>query len=67
MKFDDFNWEDIIIEAPTEEVVEDEELTASDYTADEDLNIERYPELIYKPFAVNLIPNEGEDRHVKNN
>lgn len=40
MKFDDFNWEDIIIEAPTEEVAEDEELTASDYTADEDLNIE---------------------------
>lgn len=34
---------------------------------DEDLFIERYPELIYKPFSVNLTPNEGEDRHAKNN
>ena len=38
---------------------------ANDY--DEDLFLERFPELIYKSFAVNLIPNEGEDRHVRNN
>ena len=38
---------------------------ANDY--DEDLYIGRLPELKYKSFAVNLIPNEGEDRHVKNN
>lgn len=38
---------------------------ANDY--DEDLNLGRFPELIYKSFAVNLIPNEGEDRHVRNN
>lgn len=34
---------------------------------DEDLFIERLPDLIYKPFSVNIIPNEGEDRHVKHN
>lgn len=38
---------------------------ANDY--DEDLNLGRFPELTYKSFAVNLIPNEGEDRHVRNN
>ena len=38
---------------------------ANDY--DEDLYIGRLPELKYKSFPVNLIPNEGEDRHVKHN
>lgn len=33
---------------------------------DEDMFIERFPELYYKSFPVNLIPKEGEDRHVKN-
>ena len=63
MKFDDFNWEDIIIEAPTEEVVEDEELTASDYTADEDLDIEEgtpEDEEDLGPEDYNEDPEEGE-------
>lgn len=64
MKFDDFNWEDIIIEAPTEEVVDDEELTASDYTADEDLNIEEgapEDEEDLGPEDYNENSEEGED------
>ena len=64
MKFDDFNWEDIIIEAPTEEVADDEELTASDYTADEDLNIEEgspEDEEDLGPENYNENSEEGED------
>ncbi|MFR8144743.1 MAG: DUF6711 family protein [Clostridia bacterium] len=37
---------------------------ANDY--EEDLNIGRFPELKYNSFNVNLIPNEREDKHVKN-
>lgn len=37
---------------------------ANDY--EEDLYVGNLPELEYKSFPVNLIPNEREDKHVKN-
>lgn len=37
---------------------------ANDY--DEEIDLRRLPELHFKEFSVNLIPIEGEDRHVRN-
>ncbi len=41
MKFDDFNWKDVVMEAPGDEVAEDdEELSATDYADADNLEIE---------------------------
>ena len=40
MKHDDFTWDDIILEAPEDDELEDDELSASDYSEAEDMNIE---------------------------
>ena len=56
MKFNDFNWEDIIYEAPNEPVEADDGLSATDYSdesnlevddvsAEEDLGAEDYTEM----------------------
>lgn len=40
--------------------------TADFYANDYDEDLLRKSDMKYKAFSVNLIPNEGEDRHVKN-
>ena len=52
MKFDDFSWKDIIMEAPGDEPAEDEELSATDYADAENLEVEEAPE---------EEPTEGEE------